>query len=73
VITFDQALEVFLTQAEMARAFGVERASVSDWKKKGVLPDGRVWQLIALRPDKFGHLHPNAPQGNLELVPAAGT
>jgi hypothetical protein len=60
VITYDEALAVFARPAALARALGVTRASVSEWKEKGVLPEGRVWQLIALRPDRFGHLQPPA-------------
>lgn len=55
-ITYTEAVKEFDSPAAMARAFGVSRASVSEWKEKGELPEGRVWQLIALRPEKFGHL-----------------
>lgn len=55
-ITFDEAVAAFDSQADMARKLKVERASVAEWKKKGELPEGRVWQLIALFPEKFGHL-----------------
>lgn len=73
-ITYEQAIQVFDKPAKLARALGVSRASVSEWSKKGVLPEGRVWQLIALRPDRFGHLQPNGAQPQLELEPhgAAG-
>ena len=57
-ITYDQAIAVFKRPADLARALKVSRASVSEWKEKGELPEGRVWQLIAIRPDKFGHLKP---------------
>ena len=59
-ITYYEALAAFETAAEMARRMGVSRASVAEWKEKGALPEGRVWQLIAMRPDKFGHLNPAA-------------
>ena len=55
-VTFDQALAAFESQADMARQFGVSRASVSEWKEDGELPEGRVWQLIAMKPKEFGHL-----------------
>ena len=67
IITYDQAIEVFLKPAKLARALGVSRASVSEWKDKGVLPEGRVWQLIALRPDRFGHFQSNGAQPELAL------
>lgn len=53
-ITYSAAVSVFGHAAALARALGVSRASVSEWKKKRVLPEGRIWQLIALRPDRFG-------------------
>lgn len=52
-ISYHQALRLFKKPVAMARAFNVTRASVSDWKNKGWIPEGRVWQLIALYPDKF--------------------
>lgn len=59
-ISYDDAVAAFDSPADMARKLGVSRASVSEWKDKGELPEGRVWQLIALRPDRFGHLQPQA-------------
>lgn len=65
-ITYDEAVAAFGKPADMARAMRVSRASVSEWKERGSLPEGRVWQLIAMRPDRFGHLQPKqdvpAPQ-----------
>lgn len=58
-ISYDEAVACFDSQADMARKLGVERASVAEWKAKGEMPEGRVWQLIALFPDKFGHLKPD--------------
>jgi len=63
VITYEEAVAEFERPAELARALGVSRASVSEWKTKGVLPEGRVWQLIALRPSRFGHLQATASAG----------
>ena len=53
VITYDQAVAVFEKPVRLAEALGVSRASVAEWKEKGLLPPGRCWQLIALRPDAF--------------------
>lgn len=57
-ITYEEAVKEFASPAELARKLGVERASVAEWKKKGELPEGRVWQLIAMFPSKWGHLVP---------------
>ena len=53
-IPYRRAVRAFGRAASLARALGVSRASVSEWKKKGRLPRGRVWQLMVLRPDVFG-------------------
>lgn len=55
-ITYTDAVAAFDSAADMARKLGVSRASVAEWKEEGELPEGRVWQLIAMYPDKFGHL-----------------
>lgn len=57
-LSYEEAVEPYGTPAELARALGVSRASVAEWKDKGELPEGRVWQLIALKPERFGHLKP---------------
>lgn len=67
IITYAEALSVFGRPVDLAEAFGVSRASVSEWKEKGVLPEGRVWQAIAMRPDKFAHLQPGGAKPQLEL------
>lgn len=36
---------------ELAEFFGIGKAAVSNWE--GEVPDSRVWQLRALRPDLF--------------------
>lgn len=58
-ISYDEAIACFESQADMARKLGVERASVAEWKAKGEMPEGRAWQLIALFPERFGHLKPD--------------
>ena len=66
VITYDEAVNAFKgpdgdsrgAASRLAKVLGVSRPSVSEWKEDGVLPEGRVWQLITQRPDKFGHLQP---------------
>lgn len=55
-VSFEEALSAFASAADMARKFGVSRASVAEWKENGQLPEGRVWQLIAMYPEQFGHL-----------------
>lgn len=61
-ITYDDAVAAFGKPSALARALSVSRASVSEWRGKGELPEGRVWQLIALRPDRFGHLQSETPR-----------
>ena len=61
-ISYLDAVKEFESPAAMARDLGVSRASVSEWKDKGELPEGRVWQLIAMFPSKFGHLQPTAAE-----------
>lgn len=53
LITFSDALAAFGRPADMARAFEVSRASVAEWKKRGVLPPLRAMQLRELRPERF--------------------
>lgn len=61
-ITYSDAVKEFESPAAMARDLGVSRASVSEWKEKGELPEGRVWQLIAMFPAKFGYLQSAAAE-----------
>ena len=44
-MTFDQLLSHYGTQAEIARAYGVSRASVNRWAKTGVVPELRILQF----------------------------
>jgi DNA-binding transcriptional regulator YiaG len=47
-VKFEDALKRFANQSRMAEAFGVERATVSIWKEKGVLPPLRALQFVTL-------------------------
>lgn len=44
-MTFTELLSHYGTQAEIARAYGVSRASVNRWAKTGVVPELRVLQF----------------------------
>ncbi|MEW8025517.1 MAG: Cro/CI family transcriptional regulator [Candidatus Thiodiazotropha endolucinida] len=52
-ITFDDALEVSGTSANLAKMLGVTESAVSQWKEQGVLPELRSYQLAAKFPGKF--------------------
>lgn len=41
------------TDADLARFFGVERSAVHQWPVNKPIPEGRQWQVRALRPDLF--------------------
>jgi hypothetical protein len=51
------------TDAELARLFGIGRWAVGQWPDDQPIPEGRQWQLRALRPDLFptedGHGSPD--------------
>lgn len=40
------------TDAQLARFFRTTRQAVAQWKE-GAVPDGRVWEARARRPDLF--------------------
>jgi len=39
------------SQSELARLLGVERTSVYLWKKNGVIPKSRLWQIQLYFPE----------------------
>lgn len=41
------------TDAELARIFGIGRWAVGQWGSDQDIPEGRQWQLRAMRPDLF--------------------
>jgi predicted transcriptional regulator len=43
-------IELAGSQNELAKLLGISQAAVSQWK---VVPQGRVFQLMVLRPDWF--------------------
>ena len=45
-----QAIRLAGSSSELARILGIERSAVSHWKK---IPQGRIYQLMVLRPDWF--------------------
>lgn len=47
-ITFERALAHFGRSADMARAFGVSRASVAEWRAANRLPPLRALQFTQL-------------------------
>lgn len=53
MVTKRMALEVYETQAALARALGVSKQAVSHWADDDPLPWSRRYQLHTLLPDKF--------------------
>lgn len=49
---FAQIIQHFKTQAGLARALGLERMTVSNWKKRGI-PLGRAVEIEVLTKGKF--------------------
>lgn len=43
----------FQLDKELAQFFGLSKGAVSAWPEEQPIPDGRCWQLRALRPDLF--------------------
>lgn len=43
----------FLKDTELAQFFGTSKQAVGQWPDDEPLPQGRQWQLKALRPDLF--------------------
>jgi hypothetical protein len=41
------------TDAALARFFGIGRWAVGQWADDEIIPEGRQWQAVALRPDLF--------------------
>lgn len=53
-ITKEQAIEIFGTQAELARALDIERSAVSQWKDGAPIPELQDLKIrYELRPDLF--------------------
>jgi hypothetical protein len=47
----------FDTDADLARFFGIGRWAVGQWADDQPIPEGRQWQVRALRPDLFDDEH----------------
>lgn len=43
----------FTKDRELAEFFGISKAAISKWPEDGPLPEGRIWQARARRPDAF--------------------
>jgi DNA-binding transcriptional regulator YdaS (Cro superfamily) len=52
-MTKEEAIKRAGSQSALARLLGVTRGAVWQWK---ALPDGRVYQLMVLRPEWFNRL-----------------
>jgi DNA-binding transcriptional regulator YdaS (Cro superfamily) len=52
-MTKEEAIKRAGSQSALARLLGVTRGAVWQWK---ALPDGRVYQLMVLRPEWFDRL-----------------
>jgi|TARA_R110002126_G_scaffold138560_1_gene283056 hypothetical protein len=46
----EQIIKLAGSQSELARILGITRAAVNQWKQ---IPEGRLWQLRAIRPQWF--------------------
>jgi DNA-binding transcriptional regulator YdaS (Cro superfamily) len=46
----EKAIRLAGSQSELARLLKIERSAVSHWKK---IPQGRIYQLMVLRPEWF--------------------
>lgn len=44
----DTSLAVFGSNASLARRLRMSRSAVSRWKQRGLVPEGRIYQLIRL-------------------------
>lgn len=51
------------TDVQVAAFFGTTKQAVGAWGEDESIPDGRMWQAIALRPDVFGPAPAAAGQG----------
>jgi DNA-binding transcriptional regulator YdaS (Cro superfamily) len=49
-MTKEQLIKLAGSQSELARILGITRAAVNQWPK---IPEGRLWQLRAIRPEWF--------------------
>ena len=56
MLTKDQAIIFAGSQSELARLLGVSRGAVWKWTN---IPQGRIYQLMLLRPEWFEVLEPN--------------
>jgi DNA-binding transcriptional regulator YdaS (Cro superfamily) len=53
-ITKEQAVEIFGSQAELARALGIERSAVCQWKDGAPIPEKQELRIrYELRPELF--------------------
>lgn len=49
-MTKEQIIRLAGSQTELARILGISRAAVNQWRQ---IPEGRLWQLRAIRPQWF--------------------
>jgi predicted transcriptional regulator len=52
-MTKQEAITLAGSQSKLARLLGVTRGAVFQWK---ALPEGRLYQLMVIRPEWFGRL-----------------
>jgi len=55
-MTKEHFIKMAGSQAKLARLLGVSRAAVCKW---GNVPQGRIFQLMVLRPEWFDVIEPN--------------
>jgi len=53
-ITKEQAIGIYLTQSNLARALGISRQAVSDWPNGKPIPEAQALKLrFILKPELF--------------------
>lgn len=67
-MTPQEVLDYHGSQAEIARVYGCAQSSVFEWFEKGVIPDGRQYQIEigtggALKADKPANRRTTEQQG----------
>lgn len=59
-MTKEQAIKLAGSQSNLARLLGISRGAVNQWSQ---IPQGRLYQLMVLKPDWFTGLLTNEETG----------
>ena len=65
-IPFETALGLFGSAARLARRMGVTESAVSQWRRKGFLPEGRSYQIACRCPEHFPQTATDPTEGERE-------